>query len=407
MSCAFVVDRTLRVSSIADMTDRHRPLVSSESLGIAARVFLASRALFVVLAVAGAVLARPPEQKIGLAERASGIGRDLASSLQIWDQAWYVAAAERGYGEAGVNTDTGESTKPFFPLLPGAIALGRKLGVPPVVAGVVVSNVAFFLALCVLHSLVSERLGTRVARRSLWVVGLGPFGAVYSMIYPESLFLLGTSLALYYYRQRRLPLASLAAGACALARPNGVAVGLGLVALELTKAFRTGSQRSRHAIAAMGLASASSAALVVWMGLLWRWAGSPLAFLEAKRAWQEVSLGASILDWAPASHSAGRAALLSGSFLAHVVSFGVATVVVVAARRKLAPEWTVVWWPYVVPAVALGAIGIGRYAWTLGTAPAAVAVLSEDERWKGPAQYLGGAMAAVITLGVFAGRIVP
>lgn len=389
------------------MTDSYPPLVSRDSLGVAARVFLASRALFVVLMVAGAVLARPSEQGIGLARRASEIGSDLASSFDIWDQAWYLAAAEKGYGEAGINRDTGESTKPFFPLLPGAIAAGRRLGVHPKVAGTLVSNAAFFLALCVSYSLVSERLGARVARRSLWVLGLNPFGAVYSMIYPESLFLLGASLALHYYRRRRIPPASLAAGACALARPNGVAVGLGLVALELTKAVRSRSERSRHCIAAIVLASVSVAALFAWMGLLWKWTGSPFAFLEAKSAWQEVSIAASILEWAPGGYSAGKAALLSGSFLAHLAGFGAATAAVVAARRQLAPEWAAVWWPYVVPAVWLGAVGIGRYAWTLGTAPAAVAVLAEDERWKGPAIYLGGAMAAAVTIGIFAGRIVP
>lgn len=119
------------------------------------------------------------------------------------------------------------STDPaFFPLYPGLIRLAvgpwsHDIWALPI-AGLVLSTIAFALALWWLDGLVSRDLGGAVATRTILYLCLAPTSFYLVAIYPESLFLalvVGTFLAA---RRRRFLLAGLLATGASLARPQGI-----------------------------------------------------------------------------------------------------------------------------------------------------------------------------------------
>ena len=80
----------------------------------------------------------------------------------------------------------------------------------------------------------------------------------------------------------------------------------------------------------------------------WR-GGDALRFLDAKAAWHEVDLLGFVL------HPTANPAL-------HLALAAVAVGVVVAARRVLPGSWTALTLLYLLPSLALGMVGLARYA---------------------------------------------
>jgi len=151
------------------------------------------------------------------------LGDLLAAPAARWDAAWYLVIAHYGYlpGLAA-------SRSAFFPLYPLGIRGVSELGVPPVLAGVLISLVALALALYGIHRLTtleaSRLLGIRglrlaahgeeahgegaegdgdvidpaarartrgeeVARLALFATALAPMAFYFSAVYSESLYL--------------------------------------------------------------------------------------------------------------------------------------------------------------------------------------------------------------------------
>jgi mannosyltransferase PIG-V len=141
------------------------------------------------------------------------LGDLLAAPAARWDAAWYLVIAHYGYRpELGAAT---ASRSAFFPLYPLGLRGISELGVPPVLAGVLLSLVALALALYGLHRLTTlevERLiGSRTlaagespepaagtapsryradaARLAVLATALGPMAFYFSAVYSESLYL--------------------------------------------------------------------------------------------------------------------------------------------------------------------------------------------------------------------------
>jgi hypothetical protein len=127
------------------------------------------------------------------------LGNLLAAPAARWDAAWYLVIARYGYRpDLGAYTS---SRTAFFPLYPLGLRTIAWLGAPPVLAGVLLSVVAFAFALYGIHRLTTLELtrtarsalaGDRVAdaaRLAVLLMAFAPMAFFFSAVYSESLYL--------------------------------------------------------------------------------------------------------------------------------------------------------------------------------------------------------------------------
>jgi hypothetical protein len=127
------------------------------------------------------------------------LGDLLAAPAARWDSAWYLVIARYGYRpDLGVYTS---SRTAFFPLYPLGLRGIALLGVPPVLAGVLLSVCALALALYGIHRLTTLELGRHeqssldrerlagAARLAVVLTAFAPMAFFFSAVYSESLYL--------------------------------------------------------------------------------------------------------------------------------------------------------------------------------------------------------------------------
>lgn len=162
------------------------------------------------------------------------LGNLLAAPVARWDSAWYLVIAHYGYRpDLGALT---ASRTAFFPLYPLGVRAISWLGVPPVIAGVLLSLLALGLALYGIHRLCTlelsrRRAGTigvegagvaRAAHLAVMLTALAPMAFYFSAVYSESLYL-ALSVGLFWSaRTGRWAWAGVLGALAAGTRSNGV-----------------------------------------------------------------------------------------------------------------------------------------------------------------------------------------
>jgi hypothetical protein len=149
--------------------------------------------------------------------RAGNVFLDL---LARWDSQWYQWIVQEGYWlRPGQRSNVA-----FFPLYPMAIDLVAPfVGNNTVLAGVIVSNVAFLALLIVLYKLTRlESDSHQTARRTVFYLAIFPTSFFFSMMYTESLFLFFIVAAIYFARKRLWVWAALMGLLAGTARVVGV-----------------------------------------------------------------------------------------------------------------------------------------------------------------------------------------
>jgi len=104
-----------------------------------------------------------------------------------WDSGWYNGVAQHGYSYI----ETPEAIQQnivFFPLYPLAMRLFGGLIGSTYLAGILISNVAFLIALLLLYFLVLQRFDESVAFRTVVLLSVYPFAFYYGAVYSESVF---------------------------------------------------------------------------------------------------------------------------------------------------------------------------------------------------------------------------
>ncbi|MEO6990766.1 MAG: mannosyltransferase family protein [Candidatus Baltobacteraceae bacterium] len=197
-----------------------------------------------------------------------------------WDAVHYLEIAARGY----YGTDMA-----FFPLYPGLIhALGRVVG-NDLVAGLAISNAAFFFGLLYFYKLVEHQWGRSVALRAIFYVSIFPAAVFFSAVYTESLFFALTVASFYYIREHRWVTAGLLGGLAALTRVEGVLLFAPYV-VEMVAADGVVEVRNlldvpwRFARQVIG-AALIPLGLVAYMAMLWVLRGDPLYFSHVQEHW--------------------------------------------------------------------------------------------------------------------------
>lgn len=361
--------------------------------------FLVSRILIIL---GGVEFFSLREEVVGTSLFSKKVWNQTFEALTAWDGQWYIAAATRGYGAAGVNPD-GQSTAPFFPLLPISMKTLGTLGIPLSAAGLLIGAGAFFVALIMIYKIAWDKGGDVIARRAVWIAAFSPFSIVFSMIYPDGLFMAASAGAFLLVRRDRWIWAALPCVIAALARPNGLvlAISLGYVALRDSNSVSIKIRR---------LAALSSAfvAVGVWLLMLRSLTGTPFAFISSKAAWEEFA----IWDVAPATYrlltgaTTGRP--LPAAAILHLALGALGVYVLIVGRKKLDRGWGVFSALVLTGPAILGIVGVARYTVALFPIYVAAACMWEEgsrtERW---VLYSAGALLAVLLAGIYSGRLIP
>jgi len=178
---------------------------------------------------------------------------------QRWDTLHFQAIAERGYGAYNSSLFT-----PFlYPFLMRVVA--KVIGGDTLIAGLIVSNLAFLAALIFLYRLIDLEADREVARRSILYLVFFPTAIFFFAAYSESLFLLTTVAAIYYARHKRWVLAGAWAFFSPLTRMQGAILPL-VIAFEIWRTRRVDPCPLANKITGMALSVLGAVAfpLYVW-----------------------------------------------------------------------------------------------------------------------------------------------
>jgi hypothetical protein len=135
-----------------------------------------------------------------------------------WDAGWYLAIVQDGY----FFRPGRPSNVAFLPAFPALIELARPIFGQPIIAGLVVANLATLAAIVALWAWVRERAGLVAAERAvLWLL-VYPFSFFLHSIYAEGFFFLVCVLALRDADRKRWLAAAFWACVAALTRPMGI-----------------------------------------------------------------------------------------------------------------------------------------------------------------------------------------
>jgi Mannosyltransferase (PIG-V) len=240
-------------------------------------IFVASRivVLFAAL-VAEYLIPRNP----GLNPGAEG---PILRSLTSWDGWYYLGIVANGYQADPVAG--AYSNVAFPPLYP---ALVKLLSFPfPSSAGIVailVSNVAFLLALGLMVRLGTRYVGRRRAALAAGLIVIYPFASAFAMAYTESLFLLVMLAAFLAAERGHRAWAGIFFALTVACRIQGVALILPLAILML----RQDGWRPKASMLWLVLGPLAAVAFLAYIAGV---TGSSTAFLDAQQAWGRTGIG--------------------------------------------------------------------------------------------------------------------
>jgi len=216
---------------------------------------------------------------------------ELGNLQARWDAGWYLVIARDGY-RFDPNYHQQQNIA-FFPAYPWLMRLGGpvfgRADRDVMVAGTVLSILAFALALIRLYRLVQEMPASEhrsaAARAAVLLLAVYPFAVFYGAVYTESLFLLcAVSAFLYAERGRWVRVApwGVLAG---LARPNGVLLCVPLAWMAIAGMRPIAAGWWRHAAVRLAAAATPVLGLAIFCGYMYWLTGNPLQWVQMHAAW--------------------------------------------------------------------------------------------------------------------------
>lgn len=143
-------------------------------------------------------------------------------ALARYDSGWYFQIARFGYHY----TPGGRDTIAFFPVYPLLMRhVGRLFGRAPsdlYLGGVVVSWLAFAIALIGLYKLAKLDLSSRRAGRAVTLAAVFPFAYFFGAVYTEATFFAAAIWAFYGFRTRQWLLGGVCGAIATATRVNGI-----------------------------------------------------------------------------------------------------------------------------------------------------------------------------------------
>lgn len=260
-------------------------------------IHLATRIGVLVLGFAAVMLIGfPPEAK----SRWHIYQNDLLDLPARWDTGWYLMVANEGYLYTPEATADFQQNIAFFPAYPMAMRyLAPVFGRHTLWTGVVISLVAFFLALVYFLRLARSELGNDdQSVTAVTLLAAYPFAVFFSAAYTEGLFLLTLVGAVYHFRRDELWRSAFWGFLCGLTRPPGCFLSIVLALMALTPAL--GALRSASALRAAAdrmllrrllAASAPGLGMLTFSAFIYRLTGHPFQWTMQNAAWGRVYKG--------------------------------------------------------------------------------------------------------------------
>jgi Gpi18-like mannosyltransferase len=206
--------------------------------------------------------------------------------LFAWDSVWYYNIATTGYNY-GLDFTKTQYSVAFFPLYPLSIWALTKVGIPTVVAGLLINNLAFFLALIVLYSWVEERYDQNSARWATATMAWCPYSIYGTVMYTEGLFFLFSISALRAFDQKKYFWAGFWGALSSATRITGI---------TLLPAFFLAAWKQKRPIAAYIASFAVATGVSIYALYCLIKFGDALAFLNAQKGWR-TSAGFAWQGW--------------------------------------------------------------------------------------------------------------
>lgn len=267
---------------------------------------------------------------------------NLVTGLVRQDALWFLRIATDGYRAT-------DGSAAFFPLYPLTVrSVSWLTGGHPLLAALLVSNLAFFGALLALYRLTARTFSEGVARRTIVYVAVFPTAFFFLAPYSESLFLLLSVLAFLAAHEDRWGLAALAGAGAALTRSVGILIAPALLVMAVARrpAGAQDATRGRNA-AATPLARRVLASCAVALGPIlylawWQVAHADAwAPLDAQRGWQRATAFPLATLWRAAAMALGVDPVQGGTgyWIVDLMVVGVIVAAVVAGWRRLAPAY--------------------------------------------------------------------
>jgi hypothetical protein len=304
-------------------------------------LFVASRLLIVIAAfIAEALIPRNPLLDPG----ADG---PILRSLTSWDGWYYLGIVRDGYqADAVSGAYSNIAFPPLYPLLVRLLSFPIK-GSEGIVA-IIVSNVAFLIALGLLVRLGTPYLGRRRATMAAGLLVIYPFASVFAMAYTESLFLLLMVAAFLAAERGHRAWAGIFLALTVLCRLQGIALILPLGIVML----RQDGWRPRASLGWLALGPLAGAAFLGYIATV---TGTPTAFLDAQQAWGREGIGG-------ASAGTTIGAMFSPYQAALVAILAASTFLLVFVRvDRLRPEYWLVPVLFIAAELSSGSLeAVGR-----------------------------------------------
>ena len=177
---------------------------------------------------------------------ASGTGAQVPGFSEVWRR--WDAAHLLDIADAGYFAETSDkNAAAFFPLYPLAVRPLLQIGIPQVLAGMIVSALACVVAFMYLFRMAEEEYGAGAGRRAVLYLALFPTAVFLVAPYSESLFLAGAIAAFYYPRRHEWNMVGICAAVAMASRFAGVFLIAGL-AVEFIRQRQFSWQRIKDAI---------------------------------------------------------------------------------------------------------------------------------------------------------------
>ena len=198
-----------------------------------------------------------------------------------YDSGWYYSIARNGYRYV----EGERNNLAFFPVYPMLMRhVGRLFGTRAFdyyLGGIIVSWLAFIVAMLLLHRLALLDLSEPDADRSVVYAAIFPFAFFYGVVYTESLFLMLTLAAFNGFRTKRWIVGGLAGALATATRANGVLMWPALAWIAWRESRGQPSQRWRAALALLAV----PVGLIVFEVYVYTVAGSWLEWYASLKRW--------------------------------------------------------------------------------------------------------------------------
>jgi Mannosyltransferase (PIG-V) len=236
--------------------------------------FVATRAAIILIAeLASVIIGQRPGTHV---QESSNL---LLAVWGRWDAVHYIDVATQGYQ----GTDMA-----FFPLYPLLIKIVGVLAGNHLIAGLLISNAAFFFGLLYLYKLVEREYDRSVARRAIFYISIFPSAVFFSAVYTESLFFMLTVASFYYIRSHKWWTAGAIGLLAAMTRVEGVILVVPF-AIEWFTQYRTvltkGGAGTIPALVNLAAGALIPLGLGIYMAYLWVLRADPIYFSTVQSHW--------------------------------------------------------------------------------------------------------------------------